>query len=258
MRFGVVGDPVEHSRSPAIHNAGFEAIGIDATFELLPTAYDEFDGIVRELRSGGLDGVSVTMPHKRNAFVAADRLDTLAERSGAVNTMIATGTRIHGHNTDIEGVRYALRRLELPSDQPVLVLGYGGAAAAALLGVEGERRVTISGRIPDRARALARSIGVRAQFVAWATPVPECIVVNATPLGMNGESLPGDVLAASSGLIDMAYGPATTPAIARARASSIPYADGLDMLVGQAAAAFTLFTGRAAPLGVFERAARPD
>jgi len=256
VRFGVVGDPVDHSRSPAIHNAGFEAMGIEASFVALPTPADDFDVIVRDLRSGALDGVSVTMPHKDNAYDSVDELDDLAARSLAVNTIVATPGRLHGYNTDVDGVRYAVRKLGLPDESPVLVLGYGGAARAALVALDGPRHISISGRDADRARAFIASIDVDTDAVTWETVVHGAIVVNATPLGMHGEDLPAGLVESAAGLVDMTYGSGTTPAIRVAEQRLIPSADGLDMLVGQAVMAFELFTGRPAPLDVFERAAR--
>ncbi|GMR02756.1 MAG: shikimate dehydrogenase [Acidimicrobiia bacterium] len=256
MRFGVVGDPVDHSRSPAIHNAGFEAFGIDARFVALRTPADGFDAIVRDLRSGALDGVSVTMPHKDNAYDSVDDLDDLAARSLAVNTIVATRGRLHGYNTDVEGVRYAVSKLGLTEGSPVLVLGYGGAARAALVALDGPRPISISGRDLDKARAFVASVDVDTDLVAWETAMPDAIVVNATPLGMHGEDLPAGLVEAAAGFVDMTYGSGTTPAIRAAEQRHIPSADGLDMLVGQAVRAFELFTGRPAPLHVFEQAAR--
>jgi len=256
MKFGIVGDPVEHSRSPAIHNAGFAALDIDATFEFVPTARDRFRDVEKRLRSGGLDGVSVTMPHKAHAFAAVDVVDAPAAVAHAVNTIISADGLLTGYNTDIDGVRFSIDKLKLPTDTPVLVLGHGGAAAAALVGLGHSRPISISARQSAPAIALAQTIGISVDFLDWGSALPGAIVVNATPLGMHGEELPGRVVADCSALIDMTYGSSETPAIATARIGRLPYADGLDMLVGQAIAAFELFTGVAAPVEVLAAAAR--
>lgn len=256
MRFGIVGDPVEHSMSPAIHNAGFAALGIDAEFVFLRTPADRFGDAERLLRNGTLDGVSVTMPHKGNAFTAIDVIDPIAARARAVNTIISRNAVLHGYNTDVEGVRFAIERIELPEHTPILLLGYGGAAAAALVSFPQDTPVTISGRRPDEATKLASEIGVDVNVVDWGRSIPGALVVNATPLGMHGESLPEPVVNGALGLFDMTYGETSTAAIKAATRRGIPHSDGLDMLVGQAVSAFELFTGRTAPVDILRRAAR--
>lgn len=255
MRFAVVGDPVEHSRSPAIHNAAFKALNIDAELGLLRVSADGFAVVVEALYSGELDGVSVTMPHKHNAFEAADECFETASRSGAVNTLIVKQGRLIGHNTDVAGALYAIEAVGADTAAPVLLLGYGGAAAAALLAVEGGT-IYLSGRDPCRAAALIDRVAVDATVIPWGTPVPIATVINATPLGMAGESLPGSVVERAGAFVDMTYGVQRSPAVAHALALGLPTVDGLTMLVGQAAAAFELFTGQTAPIGVMEQAAR--
>lgn len=255
MRFAVVGDPIEHSRSPAIHNAAFKHLDIVAEFVFMHVDADDFGRVVEELRAGELDGVSVTMPHKHNAFEAADRRSDTAERSGAVNTLIVEDGRLIGYNTDIAGVKYAMDAAGTDAGAPVLVLGYGGAASAALLAVEGAK-IYLSGRDVKRAAEFVGRMGVDATVLPWGTPIQAATVINATPLGMAGESLPDGVVERAGVLIDMAYGVARTPAVALSIALGIPAVDGLTMLVGQAAEAFKLFTGQEAPTAVMEDAAR--
>jgi shikimate dehydrogenase len=255
VKFAVVGDPVEHSRSPAIHNAAFAALGIDSEFGFMHVPEDGFCEVVEALRSGDLAGVSVTMPHKHNAFEAADRLASFASRSGAVNTLIVDDSRLIGHNTDVAGVLYALGAVEVDSAAPILLLGYGGAAAAALVAVE-DREVYLSGRDPSKADALVERVQVEATVVSWGTPIPMATVINATPLGMAGESLPDGVVERSSALVDMTYGSRRSPSVSHALALGFPTADGLTLLVGQAAEAFELFTGEKAPVHLMDQAAR--
>lgn len=256
MKFGIVGDPVAHSRSPSIHNAGFAALGIDAEFEFVPTPLDKFRDAEQRLRRGDLNGASVTMPHKVHAFAAVDVIDPPAAVAQAVNTIISADEVLTGYNTDIDGVRFSIDKLKLPADTPVLVLGYGGAAAAALVGLGHSRAISISARQDAPAIALARTVGVSVDFLDWGSALPGAIVVNATPLGMHGEELPGRVVEDCLALVDMTYGSSETPAISTARVRRLPYADGLDMLVGQAIAAFELFTGVTAPVEVLAAAAR--
>ncbi len=255
MRFAVVGDPVEHSRSPAIHNAAFQVLNIDATFEFMHVPPDGFHVVVEALRSGDLDGVSVTMPHKHNAFEAANEWSDTAQRTGAVNTLTVDDGRLIGHNTDVAGVLYAFHSVEADADAPILLLGYGGAAAAALLAVEG-REIYLSGRDEAKAHMLTERVGVEAEMIPWETAVQMATVINATPLGMAGEYLPDGVVERAGALIDMTYSDHRSPAVAYALALGLPTADGLTMLVGQAAEAFELFTGRQAPLATMEHAVR--
>ena len=255
MRFAVVGDPVSHSRSPAIHNAAFEALGIDATFNYRCVPFDRFADVVEDLRAGDLDGVSVTMPHKRNAYDATDSLSEQAIRTGAVNTIVVEDERLVGYNTDIAGVEHAIRSIENGSDATVLILGYGGAAAAALVAAEG-RPIHVSGRDDSKTDLLIERVGVKAQAIAWGVPVPMATVINATPLGMAGEHLPDGVIERAGGFLDMTYGAQRTPSYSNALALGLPAADGLTMLIGQACKSFELFTGRVPSIFVMEQAAR--
>ena len=140
MKFAIVGDPVEHSRSPAIHNAAFTSLDIDADFGFMLVGETSFGEVVDALRSGALDGVSVTMPHKHNAYAAVDELSDAASRTGAVNTLVVVDDRLVGHNTDVTGVQHALRTVETNHDQPILILGYGGGAGRGLSARAGRPR----------------------------------------------------------------------------------------------------------------------
>ncbi len=255
MRFAVVGDPVGHSLSPVIHNAGFAAIGLEAIYEAVQIPSGAFASVVSDLRSGRFHGVNVTMPHKDDAYEAVDGRDDLATRSRSVNTVIVSRGHLHGYNTDVAGVRYAMDLLELPDDLPILVLGYGGAARAAVVAMS-QRVVYLSGRNERRAADLAGSFEGSPTVVPWGTGVDGAIVVNATPLGMRGERLPEPTLVHAAGVLDMAYGAEPTPMVSWARASGVPHADGIDMLTGQAFSAFELFTGLPAPRDVMALAAR--
>jgi len=239
-----------------MHNAGYEHIGMDATYDLIETPADEFGEVISMLRDGSLDGVNVTMPHKHNAFVAADRIDDALQRLGAVNTLVVRDSAIVGFNTDIDGVEHAISRLELPLDTAVHVLGSGGAAAAAIIATQDTRPVSMSGRSVQRTEELRQRLGSDAAVFEWGTWPENAIVINATPLGMGGECLPEGLVEACAGLVDMPYGGAVTPAVHTAQMRRLPYADGLVMLAGQAAEAFRIFTGVEVPAEIMESAAR--
>jgi shikimate dehydrogenase len=256
VRFAVIGSPVDHSLSPTIHSAGFARLGINATYERRDVAFDAFDSVVEALRSGEFDGVNITMPHKRHAFERSDVVSAPAEQTGAVNTMVLDPDGgIFGTNTDVDGVRACCEKIAVGDRSPVLILGAGGAAAAAVVAMAGTA-IFLSSRDPANAEGLLRRVGIVGTVVPWGQGVPDSLVVNATPIGMHSERLPEQVIAAACGLLDMAYGPVVTPAVARCRHEGLPYADGIDMLVGQAVAAFELFTGSEAPVDAMDEAAR--
>lgn len=253
MRLVVLGDPVDHSLSPLIHNSAFAATNLIGSYDRRPVDAAGMAEAVAEIRDGALDGASVTMPHKELAAQLADRLATSAQRVAVVNTLLRVGGAVVGHNTDIAGIEAAWVEAGFPADGPVLVLGAGGAAAAALVALEGHE-LTISSRRPEAVTALLQRVGVTATVASWGTPVSGAVVVNATPLGMQGESLGAAILDAAGGLFDMVYGSRETPSVQAIKQNDLPVADGQRMLLHQAAAAFELWTGHQAPLAAMEAA----
>lgn len=230
------------------------AVGIDGVYQVRRTDAAGLIAAIEEIRRGDLDGANVTMPLKSVALDAVDAVSREAVRAGAVNTLTVRSGSVTGENTDIGGIGDVWSARGLPGDAPVLVLGAGGAAGAALIAL-GDRTIHLSARRPEAVRRLLDRTGVDAIEVEWGIPVSGAVVVNATPLGMGGESLPADLLDGAVGLVDLAYGSAQTPAVAWAR-GRMPVADGIDHLVAQAARSFEMWTGAAAPVDVMDRAAR--
>lgn len=253
MRFVVLGDPVDHSRSPAIHTAALAAKGIDGTYVARNVEAAGMANAIDEVRYGRLTGANVTMPHKQIAFELCDRVSESALRSGAVNTLVRRDGEVWGYNTDVEGIRTVWADRELPATSPVLILGTGGAAAGALTALC-DRTVYVSGRRDDAARSLLDRVSVDGAVVPWGTPIEGAVVVNATPIGMAGESLPESLLTCSSGFFDLTYGPAESPSTHLVRALGLPVADGRDLLIAQAAASFEIWTGVSAPVDVMSDA----
>ncbi len=253
MRLALLGDPVAHSRSPIIHRAAMRVLGISGSFEARRTDDAGVAAACAEMRSGILDGANVTMPLKGVALGVVDRASEMATRAGAVNTLSMRGGLVYGDNTDVGGIRDVWDRRQLPDSAPVLVLGAGGAAAAVLLACA-DSELLVSSRRVGLAMAVAIRLGVDATEVAWGVPVSGAVVVNATPLGMGGESLPAGVVENAAGLFDMAYGALPTPAVTVAR--HLRVVDGIDMLVAQAARSFQIWSGFTAPIEVMENAAR--
>ena len=255
MRLVLLGDPVAHSRSPAILQAALAAVGIEGRYEARRV---DLSGVYRacaEIRAGVLHGANVTMPHKQTAAWAADRLAPAAGRCRAVNTLVGEDGEVVGHNTDVGGLRLVREWAGLPAGAPVLVLGAGGAAAAALVAFSGAP-LHVAARSAGAGRALAAGLGLEAAEVPWGQAVPGALVVNATPVGSDGGRLPPGVVEQAAGLIDLPYGPGVTPAAAAARRQGLPTADGLEILVAQAALSFRLWTGIEAPLVVMRQAVR--
>lgn len=253
MRLVVLGDPVAHSLSPRLHRAALAHCHLAGSYEARRVDQAEMVTAASEVRSGRLDGANITMPHKRLAAELSDQLSPVAARTRSVNTWVRAGASLAGHSTDGAGIDFALEWAGLPQVGQVLVLGAGGAAAAALVALE-HRPLAISARRVEQAEALLEQLGVTAPVVPWGRAVLNALVVNATPIGMAGEALPEAVIEAAGGLLDMVYGEKMTQATVDAGRRGIPHTDGLAMLVGQARESFRLWTGRTIPAEVMMEA----
>ncbi|MDJ0663682.1 MAG: shikimate dehydrogenase [Acidimicrobiia bacterium] len=257
MRLAVLGSHVDSSLSPAMHRAALAHHRIDGTYDPRVVDAAGFADAIAELRSGVLDGANVTMPFKRDAFAQCDLLSNVATQAGAVNTLSHRDGLLAGDNTDVGGIAAAWVEADLSQDAPVTVLGAGGAAAAALIALRG-REVTVVARNRERAQGLADTIGGEIGVGTWGEPVGPSVVVNTTPLGMQGEPLPHQVLQSAVGLFDMAYGNEPTPAVVAATRSDLPVAAGLDLLVAQAALSFEIWVGLRPDTAVMRAAARAE
>jgi shikimate dehydrogenase len=262
----VIGDPVRHSRSPAIHNAGFAAAKLDWVFLAFEVPRGRGRDAVDAMRALGLGGMSVTMPHKQDAAWACDELTPDATTLGVVNTIVADEDgRLLGASTDGEGFLRSVRDHDVdPAAGSALVLGAGGAARAIALALaQGGATVTVAARRLDAAETVAGMASA-----SGATTLAECdpgafdLVVNATPLGMQGPTgvqeapaIDPDRLNPGQFVVDTVYHPMETPLLAAARARGIACANGLGMLVHQAALAFELWTGVDAPVAAMRAAA---
>lgn len=259
---GIIGDPVAHSRSPAIHNAAFAACGLDWVYVAFPVVADDGAAAVHAARTLGLAGLNVTMPHKTSATGACDTLSAEAEALGAVNTLTIERSHVVGHSTDGAGFLRALDDESIATaGRAFVVLGSGGAARAVVhaLGTR-DAHVTVVARREAASREAA-TLAPGAEIAGFedlaAVIARSDVVVNATPVGMDGEALPIDVGLLGSGqdVVDLVYEPVETPLVAAAHARGLRAVNGLGMLVHQAALAFTLWTGVEAPLDVMRRAA---
>jgi shikimate dehydrogenase len=258
-RLGVLGWPVAHSRSPAIQNAALAAAGLGGwRYQLLPVAPALFEETVPALPGAGFRGANVTIPHKATALRLATEVSPRARAIGAANTLIfGPDGAIAAENTDAAALIDTLPRPA--AGATALVLGAGGSARAAVwaLIAAGAAEVRVWNRTPARARALCAELG--GSPVERAAPAD--VLVNCTSVGLDGSgSLAGlplhpGQLPGYGCVVDLVYGGAPTGLIAAARAAGVATVDGLELLVGQGALSFALFTGRPAPLAVMRSAA---
>ena len=257
---GVLGWPVGHSRSPAMHNAAFRELGLDWRYVKLPVAPKLLAETARALPGSGYGGANVTIPHKQAALRLADAASPTAQAIGAANALSFEAGAITADNTDAPGFLAALGRS--PRGQRALVLGAGGAARAMAWALReaGAAEVLVWNRTPERAARLAAELGV----THVARPIGADLVVNATSVGLDRRGSQGEALAAlgltqldpPATLVDLVYAETETALCRWARGASAHVVDGLEVLVRQGALSFERWTGRPAPLEVMRAAAR--
>ncbi len=265
----ILGDPVGHSRSPQMHNAAFAALGLDYCYVPFPVRPSALRLAVRGLAALGIAGANVTIPHKERVVSYLDELSTEARLIGAVNTIHQREGRLVGYNTDARGF---LRAFQEDTGVSIrggrfLVLGAGGAARAVIVGLAlgGARAVTIANRSVSKARHLAGRFRRMFSSLDWsvatsirALPPSRDFrgVIQATPMGMNMNDpspVPAEWLNRSLAVYDLVY-PGPTSLLRIAEQVGARHAAGLGMLVHQGALAFTIWTGRRAPIDVMRRA----
>jgi shikimate dehydrogenase len=271
LRAGVIGDPVSHSRSPALHNAAFAQLGIAARYELWPTPAADLPARIESLRAPHILGANVTLPHKIAVLSLLDRLEADAAAIGAVNTIvrIADGSLI-GANTDAPAFLASLREDGGydPAGQLAVILGASGAARAAAVALVGAgvARLVVANRTPERAEELLGDVLAGAQGdpqlfalalddVALPGLLSEAsLLVNATSLGWRADETPlaAELIPAAALVYDMVYRP--TRLLSDAAARGARTLDGAGMFIRQAALAFECWTGRPAPLDAMRAA----
>jgi 3-dehydroquinate dehydratase/shikimate dehydrogenase len=255
--YGVAGSPLGHSASPAMHNAAFATLGIDAVYVPLETA--DIDDLLTVADALSVAGISVTAPLKRASAGRCASIDALSASTGAVNTLGRAADGWHGRNFDVAGFLSPLdRRALIRPGERALVLGSGGAARAVVAAlVSRGLSVNVTGRTRAHADGLSAALGATA--VAWPPRGDVDLLVNATPVGAwpDVAATPIDAASVRARVVyDLVYNPVETTLLRQAREGGATVISGLEMLVDQASRQFSFWTAQPAPEAVMDRAAR--
>ena len=268
---GVIGDPVEHTMSPAMHNAAFNKLGLDYAYVAFKVSPDKLVLAVEGMRALNLRGLNVTIPHKIAVMELLDRLDPTAEKIGAVNTIVNDNGVLTGCNTDAAGFLQPLLEKGIePEGKDIVIVGAGGASRGiASVLAESGARLTILNRSLERAEHLARQvlkntgkaiivIELSNKNLKQAIGKAE-ILINATSVGMNPNieetPVPATLLRSGLTVYDVVYNPVRTRFLHEAEAAGAATIGGLDMLVWQGALAFEKWTGQKPPVALMKKEA---
>lgn len=258
--YGIIGKPVGHSLSPAMHNAAFAHLEMNCAY--LPLPADDIAGALQGLKHLGIAGVSVTIPYKEQLFTYLDEVDPVARKIGAVNTVLVSdsgsGKKLIGSNTDWLGSNHALEQAITLKGRHALIIGAGGAARAIGFGLlEAGAQVSLASRTESTGRALAELLECN-WYPLEKEPVQADILINATSLGMqpNDEHspFPANHLPGFKVVMDIVYAPLQTRLLKEAEGSGCECINGLEMLLFQGTAQFETWTRTAAPVDVMRAA----
>lgn len=268
---GVIGDPIEHTLSPTIHNAAFNHLNLDFVFLAFQVKAADLEKAIQGMRGLGIHGLNVTMPHKSTVISFLDEVDPIVKFLGSANTILNNEDRLSGFNTDGVGALKALREngVEL-SEKKVLLLGAGGAAKAIAFSLaEKVGELVVLNRTVEKAKELAAVLGQRFGKKAVGCPLSSDtiqknlrdsdILINATKVGMHPHESQTMVepqwLRSDLTVMDIVYNPIETRLAKDAKAAGAKVINGVEMLIYQGAASFELWTSRSAPIEVMRRAA---
>ncbi|MDI6731370.1 MAG: shikimate dehydrogenase [Candidatus Margulisbacteria bacterium] len=274
---GIIGYPLGHTLSPAMHNAAFKALGLDFEYLSFEVAPPNLSAAINDLRARQIVGFNITVPHKETIIPLLDDVTKLAKIIGAVNTATLQDGQLIGYNTDGEGFIASLKEdaKESPAEKRVVVLGAGGASRAVcvMLAENKAKNIAIADIDGKKAEALANYVGslfkTTVSFVPPNSPVLQTmlnaadILINTTPIGLhpNEERSPlENNIKLHPGLLvyDLVYNPSETKLLKDAKAAGCRTCSGLGMLVRQGALAFTIWTGKEAPIAVMRQAAEQE
>ncbi|MDT7043304.1 shikimate dehydrogenase [Candidatus Nitronereus thalassa] len=269
---GVLGNPVEHSLSPAIHNAAFQHLGLNYVYLAFPVKPEQVKEAIQGIRAlGNLRGFSVTIPHKVSAMSVLDEIDDTAKHIGAINTIVKTDQTLTGYNTDASGALQALRQAHVTlAGKHVLIIGTGGAARAIAFGLalhEPITSMTLLGILDEERTALAADLRKGSSVPITDAPINQETLVSAieqsqvlihcTPLGMHpkvdGTCIQKVLLKPHLTVMDIVYNPRETRLLREAREIGCSTIPGLEMFLHQAVAQFELWTKQSAPINVMRK-----
>lgn len=251
----IIGDPVEHSLSPAMHNGGYVALGIDDEFVFLASTVNikDVQKAVRAVRVLQIRGLTCTMPHKIEVMKYLDEIDPIAQKIGAVNTVVNDHGVLKGYNTDWLGAVLPIEQLISLKGKRVALIGAGGAARACAYGIISKGAVlTIFNRTLEKAESLAQEFGGQAFTTNEIEKVStQDVIVNATSLGMGSQKdetpVPAEFIRKNQIVYDLVYDPMETKLLKEAKEKGAKTIGGLEMLLHQGTAQFELYTGYKAP-----------
>jgi shikimate dehydrogenase len=257
--YAIIGDPIDHSLSPALHNASFGFLKLDCTYIAYRIPKGELDASIADLKKIGIAGFNVTIPHKVDMMKLLDETDEQCGIVGATNTVVNTNGCLKGYNTDVEGFLDPIRKRDINcKDADVLVIGAGGAARAIIAGFAKERarKVTITNRTQENAENIvkfAKQLGIESEYVdlerAGHIASSFKFVVNATSVGLKGTEIPISTknITKDSIVYDIVYMPVETKLIEQAKEHGAAIIYGWEMLLAQAMKSFEIWIGKPAP-----------
>jgi shikimate dehydrogenase len=268
---GVIGDPIEHTLSPTIHNAAFNHLGLDFVFLAFRVKAAELENAVLGMRGLGIHGLNVTMPHKSTVIAYLDEMDPAVRFLGSANTILNKEGKLSGFNTDGVGALQALRENSVEfAEKKVLLLGAGGAAKAIAFTLATEvGELVVLNRAAEKAKELAEALkqaldkkvvgGALSSDALEVNLQDADVLVNATSIGMHPASnqslVPSQWLRSDLTVMDIVYNPVETKLARDAKRAGAKVVSGVEMLIQQGAASFEIWTGRSAPIEVMRKAA---
>jgi len=251
----VIGDPIEHSLSPQMHNAGYKKLGIDSEYIYVAcnVKIENIADFIKGVRAMQIRGISCTIPHKMEVMKYLDEIDEEAEKIGAVNTIVNEDGTLKGYNTDSLGIAVSLEKITSLKNKKVALLGAGGAARAVAYAVtQSGAKLVIYNRTIEKAEELIREFGGEARSLDTVKDLKDMdIIINATPIGLglneNQTPLAKELITNKHIVFDSIYVPYETRLLKEAREQGARIIHGMEMLLRQGTAQFKLFTGYDGP-----------